>query len=81
MVADEAAGVHVKYTYVGDFDLSGIVDADDYSRIDIGAANHLTGLTNGVWTRTASSMQMTSSRWIPHLLRRPLRSPLKARYQ
>jgi hypothetical protein len=39
--------VLVKYTYNGDMDLNGVVDADDYFRIDRGFANHLTGYANG----------------------------------
>jgi hypothetical protein len=37
----------VKYTYNGDFNLSGSVDADDYSLIDTGFANALPGMQNG----------------------------------
>jgi autotransporter-associated beta strand protein len=39
--------VLVKYTYYGDTDLSGSVDGTDYSRIDNGFLNHLTGWFNG----------------------------------
>ena len=37
----------VKYTYYGDANLDGKVDASDYSRIDNGYLNHLTGWSNG----------------------------------
>jgi hypothetical protein len=39
--------VLVKYTYYGDTNLDGIVDATDYSRIDNGYLNHLSGWFNG----------------------------------
>jgi hypothetical protein len=39
--------VIVKYTYYGDATLNGKVDGSDYSRIDNGALNHLTGWYNG----------------------------------
>jgi RHS repeat-associated protein len=39
--------VLVKYTYNGDADLSGRIDADDYFRIDRGFANRLIGYSNG----------------------------------
>jgi autotransporter-associated beta strand protein len=39
--------VLVRYTYYGDTNLSGEVDATDYSRIDNGYLNHLTGWFNG----------------------------------
>jgi hypothetical protein len=39
--------VLVKYTLVGDMDLDGDVDADDYSRIDAGFAQRLNGYWNG----------------------------------
>jgi T5SS/PEP-CTERM-associated repeat protein len=39
--------VIVKYTYNGDMDLTGKVDADDYFLIDRGFATHLTGYRNG----------------------------------
>ena len=41
------ADVLVKYTYVGDANLDGKVDASDYSRIDYGYLNHVTGWYNG----------------------------------
>jgi hypothetical protein len=41
------AAVLVKYTYYGDADLNGVVDGRDYSRIDIGFREHLTGWVNG----------------------------------
>ena len=37
----------VRQTYVGDANLDGAVDASDYSRIDNGYLNHLTGWYNG----------------------------------
>jgi autotransporter-associated beta strand protein len=37
----------VKYTYNGDTDLSGKVDADDYFHIDRGFLTHLSGYANG----------------------------------
>jgi hypothetical protein len=39
--------VLVKYTYYGDANLDGKIDASDYSRIDNGFLNHLTGWSNG----------------------------------
>jgi hypothetical protein len=39
--------VIVKYTYYGDANLDGKVDGSDYSRIDNGYLNHLTGWFNG----------------------------------
>jgi hypothetical protein len=39
--------VLVKYTYTGDADLDGDIDADDYARIDGGFASHLSGYRNG----------------------------------
>jgi alpha-L-arabinofuranosidase len=39
--------VIVKYTYFGDINLSGNVDGSDYSLIDYGYKNHLTGWANG----------------------------------
>jgi alpha-amylase len=37
----------VAYTYIGDANLDGKVDGSDYSRIDNGYLNHLTGWING----------------------------------
>jgi autotransporter-associated beta strand protein len=37
----------VKYTYYGDADLNGVVDGTDYSRIDNGYLNKLSGWVNG----------------------------------
>ena len=37
----------MKYTYYGDANLDGKVDASDYSLIDNGYLNHLTGWYNG----------------------------------
>jgi hypothetical protein len=37
----------VKYTYYGDANLDGVVDGSDYSLIDNGYLNHLTGWFNG----------------------------------
>ncbi|MBC8106921.1 MAG: hypothetical protein H7Z14_10055, partial [Anaerolineae bacterium] len=42
-----ANAVLVKYTYYGDTDFSGVVDFDDYSRIDAGFNNNRTGWLNG----------------------------------
>jgi alpha-tubulin suppressor-like RCC1 family protein len=42
-----AGDVMVKYTYYGDADLSGSIDGSDYSRIDNGFLQHLTGWNNG----------------------------------
>jgi hypothetical protein len=39
--------VLVKYTYVGDADLSGSISATDYTAIDNGFNMHLTGWGNG----------------------------------
>jgi hypothetical protein len=41
------ADILVKYTYVGDANLDGHVDGSDYSLIDNGYNNHLTGWYNG----------------------------------
>jgi T5SS/PEP-CTERM-associated repeat protein len=46
-LAVAANDVLVKYTYFGDADLSGTVNSADYSRIDNGYLNHLTGWQNG----------------------------------
>lgn len=48
--AGETVGIHdvlVKYTYNGDADLNGKIDADDYFRIDSGFALKLTGYRDG----------------------------------
>jgi len=37
----------VKYTYTGDMDLDGDIDADDYAKIDGGFATHAIGYRNG----------------------------------
>jgi autotransporter-associated beta strand protein len=37
----------VKLTYYGDTNLDGVVDGSDYTRIDNGSLNHLTGWSNG----------------------------------
>jgi hypothetical protein len=37
----------VKYTYTGDADIDGDIDADDYARIDAGFANHLSEYRDG----------------------------------
>jgi hypothetical protein len=42
-----ATDVLVKYTYLGDANLDGVVDSTDYSRIDNGFISHLTGWFNG----------------------------------
>jgi hypothetical protein len=39
--------VELRYTYNGDANLDGHVDGSDYSRIDSGFLNHLTGWSNG----------------------------------
>ena len=39
--------VLVKFTYYGDADFNGVVDFDDYSRIDAGFNNNGTGWFNG----------------------------------
>jgi alpha-amylase len=44
--ADDDA-ILIAYTYVGDANLDGKVDGSDYSRIDNGYLNHLTGWVNG----------------------------------
>ena len=44
----------VKYTYYGDANLDGQADAGDYSLIDNGYLNHLTGRHTGISTTTAS---------------------------
>ena len=42
-----AADVLVMYTYDGDADLNGVINGDDYFRIDSGYASHATGYVNG----------------------------------
>jgi hypothetical protein len=42
-----ASDILVRYTYYGDTNLDGKVDGSDYSRIDNGDLNHLTGWFNG----------------------------------
>jgi hypothetical protein len=42
-----AGDILVEYTYYGDTNLDGEVDGSDYSRIDNGSLNHLTGWFNG----------------------------------
>ena len=37
----------MKYTYFGDVDFNGAVDAADYNIIDLGYVNHLSGWANG----------------------------------
>jgi hypothetical protein len=46
-ITPSAGDVLVKYTYYGDADLNGEVDGSDYSRIDNGYLNQLTGWFNG----------------------------------
>ncbi len=46
-VAVAAGAVLVKYTYYGDANLDGVVDAGDYLRTDVGFATALTGWANG----------------------------------
>ncbi|MBC8108128.1 MAG: hypothetical protein H7Z14_16195, partial [Anaerolineae bacterium] len=43
----DATAVLLKYSYYGDTDFNGIVDFDDYSRIDQGFENNRTGWING----------------------------------
>jgi hypothetical protein len=45
--ANPDTDVLLKYTYYGDANLDGHVDGSDYSRIDNGFLNHLTGWANG----------------------------------
>ena len=42
-----ASDLLLKYTYYGDLNLDGVVDAADYTRIDAGFLLHLTGWANG----------------------------------
>jgi hypothetical protein len=46
-IAPGASDVLAKYTYYGDANLDGKVDGSDYSLIDNGSRNHLTGWFNG----------------------------------
>src|SRR6185437_6394976 len=41
------SSVLVKYTYVGDANLNGMVNGDDYFKIDSGYSAHSTGFVNG----------------------------------
>ncbi|MEO8053022.1 MAG: hypothetical protein ABI833_21655, partial [Acidobacteriota bacterium] len=43
----DTTAVLVKYTYYGDADFNGVVNFDDYSRIDSGFLNNRTGWLNG----------------------------------
>jgi autotransporter-associated beta strand protein len=45
--AVDATSVLVKYTYGGDATLDGVIDIDDYSRIDLGELLNLRGYSNG----------------------------------
>ncbi|MBC8108517.1 MAG: hypothetical protein H7Z14_18170 [Anaerolineae bacterium] len=45
--AADATSVLVKYTYYGDTDYNGVVDFDDYSRVDAGFNGNRTGWLNG----------------------------------
>ncbi|CAN5331467.1 hypothetical protein BH09PLA1_BH09PLA1_24410 [soil metagenome] len=45
--AIDNTAVLIKYTYYGDTDFSGVVDFDDYSRIDAGFNNNRSGWLNG----------------------------------
>jgi hypothetical protein len=45
--ASVATDVLIKFTYFGDANLDGKVDGSDYSRIDYGYLNNLTGWSNG----------------------------------
>jgi autotransporter-associated beta strand protein len=44
---DGASALAVKYTWYGDANLDGVVDADDYALLDRGNARGLTGWVNG----------------------------------
>ncbi len=46
-VFSDSRGVVVKYTWLGDLDGNGMVNADDYARIDAGFASRATGYGNG----------------------------------
>ncbi len=46
-ISPSPADVLVKYTYVGDSNLDGIVDGSDYTLIDSGYASNVTGWLNG----------------------------------
>ncbi len=46
-VNPSATAILVKYTYYGDANLDGAVDGSDYSKIDNGFINYLTGWSNG----------------------------------
>ncbi|CAN5379540.1 hypothetical protein BH09PLA1_BH09PLA1_35040 [soil metagenome] len=43
----DTTAVLVRYTYYGDADFNGVVNFDDYSRIDVGFLSERTGWTNG----------------------------------
>ncbi|MBC8108633.1 MAG: hypothetical protein H7Z14_18765, partial [Anaerolineae bacterium] len=43
----DSTAILVKYTYYGDVDFNGVVDFDDYSRIDAGFNGNKTGWLNG----------------------------------
>jgi hypothetical protein len=43
----DASSILLKYTYFGDANMDGKVNADDYALADRGLAKHLTGWTNG----------------------------------
>src|SRR5207245_5393090 len=43
----DANSILIRYTLNGDLDLNGVIDADDYARIDAGFAQKLTGWING----------------------------------
>ena len=45
--AVDANSMLFKYSYKGDADLNGILNADDYARIDAGFATHAQGYENG----------------------------------
>ncbi|MBC8107948.1 MAG: hypothetical protein H7Z14_15270 [Anaerolineae bacterium] len=45
--AIDSTAVLVKYTYYGDVDFNGVVDFDDYARVDAGFNNNRTGWLNG----------------------------------
>ena len=49
-----ANDILVKYTFVGDANLDGVINGDDYALIDNGYNNHLSGWQNGDFTYSGS---------------------------
>jgi len=49
-----ASSVLVKYTYYGDSDFNGVVNFDDYARIDNGFSTNKTGWANGDFDANAA---------------------------